>query len=290
MSMPIKKTYLQQNINGEKTKIYAETSADQVFYNDTTVEKELDKLNKGGGGAGALYSADNVKFNINNLSSLNGKDLENFSFIDLMNTLNYSKASVSLLSNLSTLVYEAGVIVHGGITLTAKVTKGSSKITQVEFFKDSTSVSTITTGVEDGGNFTYADGTDISNDITFKVSVKCEDNSTAESTLSIKFYNPYYYGITTKQIDEITESDITSLTKDVSAKATKNYTYTSNNEYCVIAYPKSYGLLKSILDPNGFQNLDSMGHKEVTVKGVPYYIYQTNTTVTCTDFTYAFSY
>ena len=41
-----------------------------------------------------------LKINIDNLSKLNGKDLKDFTFADLMNTLNYSKASVSLSSDL----------------------------------------------------------------------------------------------------------------------------------------------------------------------------------------------
>ena len=42
--------------------------------------------------------------------------------------------------------------------------------------------------------------------------------------------------------------------------------------------------------PSGFENKDSMVYKELSIKGVAYYIYQTNATVTCTDFTYTFSY
>ena len=238
---------------------------------------------------GEKYNADNVKINIDNLSKLNGKDLKDFTFADLMNTLNYSKASVSLSSDLPGLYYENGIILNG-TTLPARVVKGSDPITEVEFFKGSTSVNKITTGVENGGVFTYRDPTNISTDTAYKVTIKYGTNDTASSSISVKFYFPYFYGITEKNINDITEDDIISLTKDVSSKGTKKYTYTSNNQYCIIAYPKSYGLLKSVLDPNGFQNIDSMVYKEVTVKNSPYYIYQTNVTVTCDNFTYTFSY
>ena len=290
MSMPYEKTYLQKIKNGVLTKVYPESTADQIAYRGTNVQKKLDELSKSGGGTeGALYNADNVNININNLASLNGKDLENFSFIDLMDILNYSNSSVKLTSNISTLIYEVGATVNG-ITLTATVTKGSYTITKVEFFKGSTSISAITTNVENGGTFTYTDSSLITTSSSYKVVVTTEDGKTSSANLNIAFYNPYYHGITNVNINNITESNITSLTKDVSAKATKKYTYTANDEYCIIAYPKSYGLFKSILDPSGFENKDSMVYKELSIKGVAYYIYQTNATVTCTDFTYTFSY
>ena len=47
---------------------------------------------------------------------------------------------VTLASSLSTLVYELGTMVRNGHTLTAKVTKGSSDITKVEFFKGNTTL------------------------------------------------------------------------------------------------------------------------------------------------------
>ena len=77
MSMPYEKTYLQKIKNGILTKVYPESTADQIAYRATNVQKKLDELSKSGGGTeGALYNADNVNININNLASLNGKDLE----------------------------------------------------------------------------------------------------------------------------------------------------------------------------------------------------------------------
>ena len=197
---------------------------------------------------------------------------------------------VTLTSSLSTLVYELGTTVRNGHTLTATVTKGSSDITKVEFFKNNTSVSVVTQNVANGGNFTYSDGSNITADVTYKVVVTNVEGKTVSSTLSVKFYNPYYHGVTSKDINTITATDITTMTKDVSAKGTKEYKYTSNNEYCCIAYPKSYGQLSSLLDGNGFQNLDSWISKEIEINSVPYYVYQTKTNVICTNFTYKFEY
>lgn len=197
---------------------------------------------------------------------------------------------VTLSSSLSTLTYILGTTVYNGHTLTAKVTKGSSDITKVEFFKNNTSVSVIENNVSNGGNFTYTDGLNITADVTYKVVVTNVEGKTVSSTLSVKFYNPYYHGVTSKDLNTITSTDITAMTKDVSAKGTKEYKYTGNNEYCCISYPKNYGLLSSILDGNGFQNLDSWTSKEIEISGVQYYIYQTNTSVICTNFLYKFEY
>ena len=195
---------------------------------------------------------------------------------------------VTLTSSLSTLVYELGTTVRNGHTLTAKVTKGSSDIIKVEFFKNNTSVSTITSNVSNGGNFTYADGSNITADVTYKVVVTNVEGKTVSSTLSVKFYNPYYHGVTSKGINDVTVTDISAMTKDISAKGTKTYNYTSNNLYCTIAFPKSYGQLSSILDGNGFQNLDSWVFKEIEINSVLYYVYQTGTVVICNNFTYEF--
>lgn len=195
---------------------------------------------------------------------------------------------VTLTSSLSTLVYELGTTVRNGHTLTAKVTKGSSDITKVEFFKGSTSVSVVTQNVANGGNFTYSDGSNITSDTTYKVVVTNVEGKTVTSTLSVKFYNPYYHGVTSKGINDVTVTDISAMTKDISAKGTKTYNYTSNNLYCTIAFPKSYGQLTSILDGNGFQNLDSWRFKEIEINSVPYYVYQTGTVVICNDFKYEF--
>lgn len=196
--------------------------------------------------------------------------------------------TVRLTSSLSTLVYEIGTTVNNGITLTANVTRGSSDITKVEFFKNNTSVNVITTNVASGGNFTHSDGNNISADTTYKVVVTNVEGKTVTSTLSVKFYNPYYHGVTSKGINDVTVTDISAMTKDISAKGTKTYNYTSNNLYCTIAFPKSYGQLSSILDGNGFQNLDSWVFKEIEINSVPYYVYQTGTVVICNNFTYEF--
>ena len=197
---------------------------------------------------------------------------------------------VTLTSSLSTLVYEIGTTVRNGHTLTAKVTKGSSDITKVEFFKGNTSVNVITANVASGGSFTYADGSNITSDTTYKVVVTNVEGKTITSTLSVKFYNPYYHGVTSKDINTIISTDITAMTKDFSAKGTKEYKYTSSNERVVIAYDKNYGLLSSILDENSFENIGSFEKKEITIGSTVYYVYIMTNGCYCSNFKYTFKF
>lgn len=168
-------------------------------------------------GEATLFTKDNTNLDTENLKRISG-NLEKFDFVDFMTALSYKAPAVALSTSLSTLVYELGIAVHGGQTLTAAVSAGSSPIVSVEFFKNGNSVSLITADVAAGGNFTYASGTDITTNETYKVVVTCEDGATAEDSLSINFYNPYYHGVTAVALDAIAQGDITVMTKDVSAK------------------------------------------------------------------------
>ena len=255
-----------------------------AYVTTTQFNTQLQKI-----GEKTLYSSEDVSLNSKNLEKISG-NLDKFNFVDLMNVLSYKNATVSLTSSLSNLVYELGTTIHGGQTLTATVVKGTSSISKVEFFKNDTSVSVIVDDVADGESFTFASGTDITANETYKVVITCEDGNTVEDILSVKFYNPYYHGVTSKTLDEITSTDITAMTKDVSAKGTKEYKYTSSNERVVIAYDKNYGLLSSILDENSFENIGSFEKKEITIGSTVYYVYIMTNGCYCSDFKYTFKF
>ena len=117
-----------------------------------------------------------------------------------------------------------------------------------------------------------------------------EDGSSVEDSLSVNFYNPYFHGVTNKNLDDITPDDILSMTKDVSAKGTKKYSYTSSNEKIVFVYDKNYGLLSSVLDINSFENISDFQHKEIIIGSSVYYIWMTSNGCYCDDFTYTFKF
>lgn len=255
-----------------------------AYVTTTQFNNQLQKI-----GDKTLYSGNDVALDVENLKKIAG-DLDKFNFVDFMNALSYKKAEVKLSSSLGTLVYEAGTVITGGQTLSAAIVKGTSAITKVEFFKDGTSISSIVDGVADGGTFTYASGYNISADETYSVVVTCEDGSIAEDELSIKFYNPYYFGVTNKTLDNLTADDILAMTKEVSAKGNKNHSYTSTNEKIVFVYDRDYGLLQSILDINSFENISGFEYKELTIGNAVYYVWATTNSCYCTNFTYTFKF
>ena len=234
-----------------------------------------------------LYTKDGADLDANNLNKTINCD--KFSFTDFMDLLTYKEVEINLTSNLSTTIYEVGNVVNG-ITLTASVTKGSSKISKIEFYKNDVFLIDTTIDVENGGNFTYTYGLDINSTTTFKAIVFCEDGKTKEAKLDIYFYNAYYHGATIKAINDITGSDILGLTKDISGKGNKTYSFTNLNERAIIAYEKQYGLLNSILDENLFENKYSFDYKEIAIKSVPYYVYVSKTPFSSSDFKYNFKY
>ena len=236
-----------------------------------------------------LFTQEDVSLNSKNIEKITG-DLNKYSFVDFLTALSYKSPTITLTSDLGTnLIYEIGTSIPS-CTLTASVTKGTSAIVSVEFFKDGNSVNVITTDVTNGGNFTHADGNVITTNTKYEVVVTCEDGTVVKEDLSINFYRAYYLGVVDKAIDDLLISDVKALTKEITAKEDKEYTFTSNNLYCTFAYPKEYGLITSIKDSNNFENVDSFNVREMGIDGVTYYVYQTVTRVICSGFKYYIEY
>lgn len=109
-------------------------------------------------------------------------------------------------------------------------------------------------------------------------------SKTASKTM--QFILPYYYGKSSTP----TVSSFTGLTKSVTAKGQKQFSFTTNNEYMVFAYDKSYGDLTSILDPNSFEVLSGWTKNTLTVGGFDYYVYVANSATTDTNAKFTFKY
>lgn len=109
-------------------------------------------------------------------------------------------------------------------------------------------------------------------------------SKTASKTM--QFIQPYYYGKSSTS----TVSSFTGLTKSVTAKGQKQFKFTTNNEYMVIAYDSSYGNLSSIIDPNGFETISGWTKSTLTVGGFSYYVYVANSATTDTNAQFTFKY
>ena len=179
----------------------------------------------------------------------------------------------------------------------ATVTKKSKKITKVELLQGSNVLATKEGDeVANGGTFTFTGLSVAVNSVNVQLKVKAYDEagSTVEgSTGAFSFVYPYYYGVCEAGA-VVDEALVEGLTKDVSGKGQKAYSYNTNNQCAVIAFPKSHGVLKSALDPNAFENIAAFTRHEVSVTGldgkaVAYYVYVSGA-FTGSGFKYTFKY
>ena len=155
----------------------------------------------------------------------------------------------------------------------AVVTKKSENISKVEFLVAGSVAHTVEDGTQtNGGTITYTPepATEISTTTT--VQVRATDAKAGVVTATAATYTfvyPFYHGVVeASKIGAMTSTDVTGLTKDISGKGTKTYTYTTNNNCMVVAYPASYGDLKSALDSNNFENIGSFTKQTLNVTGL----------------------
>lgn len=235
---------------------------------------------------------------INSIGGISaGTNLNGMTTLEILNKLifPYVSPTYSVVGTPNGGIYEKG----NTQTITnvrVVVTKKSEKITRIEIFDGSTSLG-------------YLEGVDIENGGTFNFNVNVEVNSTNKQltatitdasnnsyttkTASFNFIYPYYVGVCEVN-DEITETLIKGLTKQIEAKGSKSISYTTNNQKMVFAYPSSYGNIAKILDPNSFDVTNTFNKTAISIIGLDgttqnYYVY-TNSASTVTNFAMKFNY
>lgn len=203
------------------------------------------------------------------------------SFNDFVEKLiiKYYPPMVSLTSTPENKIIENGEMVN--VDLTAEVTRRSEDVTGVTFYKDSDVIEEVADVVATGGTYTHSTAAAITTDTTFKV-VATDGQSTSEATVKYVFVDPYYTG--TFASDAAITLD--AMNKKIETQGTKTFTFTTNNEIIVFAQPSAYPELTSIVDGNGFENIDSFNVDTASILG--YRLYSTKLPVTCTNFKYTF--
>jgi hypothetical protein len=176
------------------------------------------------------------------------------------------------------------------------VTKKSEKITKIEIY-DETELLGVKEGVEveNGGTFNF-DINVIANSINKKITVIIYDasgKSYTARTNSLNFIYPYYIGVCGTN-DVVDGTLVKGLTKSLETKGTKSISYNTNDQRMVLAYPKSYGFITKILDPNNFDVTSTFSRSTVSVVGLDgtaqdYYVY-VNDASTVSNFIMKFSY
>lgn len=182
-------------------------------------------------------------------------------------------------------------------SVSVTVTKKSKDIASVALYNGSTLLAEKTGDeVAKGGTFTFSGLSVAVPSTSVVLTVKVTDTSgnvVSKSTAGWNFIYPYYVG-TCAEGAEINEDLIEGLTKKVEVKGNKSISFTCDYERMVFAYPKSYGALSSILDPNSFEIIGSFTQHEVSVTGLDgtaqtYYAY-VNGASTVSAFTVNFKY
>lgn len=246
-----------------------------------------------------------------------GDDLQNKSIKEILKAIiqPYKQLEINNLiltnssgSNINNVILEKGgtnIFTLGEISCNITVYSDSPKsykITQ----NDGTTLTTISqfSGNSILYNFNNKEilqnNSDSDETITFTIKITDTKNKTISSSTSIKYIRPYYWG-TVLDTDTFDYASFATTTTSnthkyaiLSNKPTSlSFNGEGNNAYSVIMYPKSYGKLKSIKDPNGFsQEWTLLDDNGITIvkNGIDlsYYIYKSGTS-TFDTITYNFA-
>lgn len=189
----------------------------------------------------------------------------------------YTKPTISLkvdinssgTSSTSIGIREIGNPINS-IKYEATVTKKSENLSKIEYYSAGSVVSTNSSLTGNGTyTYTYTPGTPINSDTTFKARVTDTTNGYMEASINATFVRPMYIGYVpgTVTADTLTASDVTgsTMTKLIEKQGSKTKALTFNSGRYMFAYPNSYGDLKSILDPNKFDNIGSFTKKTLNI-------------------------
>ena len=254
-----------------------------------------EKLNNGelggGGGTGGSEVFDRDDPTVVTVGGLNaGSSVKDKTTKEVLEEIlfPYQKPTVSFTISPSTTTYAVGDTISS-ITFTISAGKKSKDIQSIKIYDGSTLLTTITSGVANGGTFTYNYACNITANTTLKVEV-ADDTSAVSATKNITFTYKSYYGFVADGTT-VDETVIKGLQKNV-LKTSRALTYsgiTCTNSKIVYAYPQNQGLLSSILDGNGFDYLGSYNYSVIRVDGVNYYVYVMIDPTTLDDFIQKFA-
>ena len=243
---------------------------------------------KGGGSSDKFTRDDLTAVTVGGLNS--GSSVKDKTTMEVLESIlfPYQKPTVSFAISPSKTTYESGTTVSS-ITFTINTTKKSNDIQSIKVYDGSTLLTTITSGVANGGTFTYTYSCNITTNTTLKVEVS-DGTSTVSTTKNITFANKSYYGFVANGTT-VNETVIKALQNNV-LKTSKALNYTGINctdSKIVYAYPQNQGLLNSILDGSGFDYIDSYDCTNITVDGVNYNVYVMIDPTTLDGFTQKFA-
>nr|DAY69170.1 MAG TPA: hypothetical protein [Caudoviricetes sp.] len=190
--------------------------------------------------------------------------------------------------------FEAGTTVQV-TTGTVKWTNGSQLISKAEVLQGSTVVGSADLSASaTTSTITLTNPISVTANTSFTARVTDATKTTSGGNVGYTFVYPFYWGVVDADVTAPTAEQVQALTKVVQGKGNKTFTYTTNGQRKVVAYPKAYGTLKKAIDPNGFDNIDAMVRTEVSITGLDgtaqaYYVYTSSGVSSITEaYTYSF--
>lgn len=258
-------TILQKNELGQLDTFYPKTVAAQVV--ESAEKKFLSAAKETQYDENTLYT--NATPIVTSVGQIEvGETFENVPVKDMLTKILYPYVKPTLSGTASV----GSKTVEKGVTTTisyvdAKVGRKSKEITSVALYNGTTQVEEKVDGVADGGTIRFTQTINITDTATLKLKATDAKPVTVEANVATYTYvYPYYYGAIADGTP-LTSEVIVALTKDVSTKGSKSYTYNLENTCAVIAYPAAYGDLKKAVDANGFDNIASYTKSVVDVTG-----------------------
>ena len=226
-----------------------------------------------------------------------GKKYANTDIIQVIDDILHpyvAPTGVSLTMTATGGTFEAGTTVQV-TTGTVKWTNGSQLISKAEVLQGSTVVGSADLSASaTTSTITLTNPISVTSNTSFTARVTDATKTTSGGNVGYTFVYPFYWGVVDADVTAPTAEQVAALTKVVQAKGNKTFTYTTNGQRKVVAYPKAYGTLKKAIDPNGFDNIDAMVRTEVSITGLDgtaqaYYVYTSSGVSSITEaYTYSF--
>ena len=234
-----------------------------------------------------------------------GTTFDNVSISDVLDGLLYPY-QVPTFGNFSisgqTTILECGVAVSGSSRSFVWGTTNPSNIkpNSIEI-KDITNSVVLESGLANTGSkevsFSNITKTTTSTTHQWRIIAQNTQDTYFQRSFYVTWYDPFYYGSGAKGL---TVGQIQQLTKHIVNRSDKTWNFNPSSQVYYFAYPKSYGLLSSILDPNGFEIKSDFDVRTetFTTNGtyfrntvpVEYYVYEFKNLTTQTNFVITFKF
>lgn len=286
---------------GDTKCAYVAKDTDKLYYWDATEKEYVDIAGGSGDAVLAEKIVSNVACGAAPVSTTFPKDM---TFTEFAKTILVKDVAPTITTSFTgTGTKEVGTTVNGttmtlNITNNSSYTKAAYTIKEINFYVGNTKVNTQAYSATKA-TYTHTYSTAITTNTTVKAELVYNTNKTMSGTGTFEFIYAKFYGViktTADMSDTLAQSLLSSLTKTLTKN--KGFTYsnvTLDDERFCYMYPASYGMLTSIKDGNGFEQIDGYTPTAVTISyptnnaSVSYVVWTLDDPATGTGFTQIYS-